>query len=214
MLLVKRLIEGGLRAKVQSGNLLTGQLYVALDFVPKAAKATVDENAAALTIPSLPGGGFNDLQPQLAEILAKLNRVRFDEIGSSVERTLKSANAATDTLQDTLKSAGAASRSLQETLTSANKTIRELTPEAQRALADVRQTLQHAQAALASLERNVAQTDAPLQRNANQALLELQRAAQALRQLGDYLQRHPESLLRGKPADPALPITSSGATTR
>jgi paraquat-inducible protein B len=30
---------------------------------------------------------------------------------------------------------------------------------------------------------------------------ELQRAARALRVLADYLQRHPESLLRGKPGD-------------
>jgi paraquat-inducible protein B len=208
---VRRLVESGLRAKVQTGNLLTGNLYVALDFAPKAGKAGIDETAAGLTIPSAPGGGFADLQPQLAEVLAKLNKVRFDEIGQSVERTLKSANAATEILQDTLKSAGSASRSLQQTLDSANTAIRQLSPDAQRALADVRQTLQQAQSAHASLERNVAQPDAPLQRNANQALAELQRAAQALRLLGDYLQRHPEALLRGKPADPALPATSGAA---
>jgi paraquat-inducible protein B len=211
---IRRLVEGGLRAKVQTGNLLTGNLYVALDFTPKAGKAGVDDGAAALTIPSAPGGGFADLQPQLAEILGKINKVRFDEIGQSLERTLKSANAVTHTLQETLKSAGTASRSLQQTLDTANSAIRQLSPDAQRALADVRQTLQQAQAALASLERNVAQPDAPLQRNANQALAELQRAAQALRLLGDYLQRHPEALLRGKPADPALPAVTSGAAAR
>ena len=48
------------------------------------------------------------------------------------------------------------------------------------------------------LDRNVMQGDAPLQRNFNQALAEMQRAAQALRVLSDYLQLHPESLLRGK----------------
>ena len=49
---------------------------------------------------------------------------------------------------------------------------------------------------------HVAQGDAPLQRNANEALEEVRRAAQALKVLSDYLQRHPESLLRGKPKDP------------
>ena len=72
----------------------------------------------------------------------------------------------------------------------------------------MRQTLAAAQAALAGIERNIARPDAPLQRNANQALVELQRSAQALRVLGDYLQRHPEALLRGTPADPALPTGS------
>ena len=50
----------------------------------------------------------------------------------------------------------------------------------------------------------MARPDAPLQQGAAQTLAELQRAAQALRVLADYLQQHPESLLRGKRADPAL----------
>jgi paraquat-inducible protein B len=43
---------------------------------------------------------------------------------------------------------------------------------------------------------------AAAQRRADHA--ELQRAAQSLRTLGDYLQRHPEAILRGKRADPPL----------
>jgi paraquat-inducible protein B len=203
-LFVKRLVERGLRAKVQTGNLVTGLLYVALAFERKAPKVSVDDGALVMTIPSAPGGSLSDIQPQLAEIVGRLGKVRFDEIGNALQDTLKSANAASDQLRDTLKSADAASRGLQETLSSANTAIRQLSPEAQRALAEVRQTLAAAQLALAGLERNVARPDAPLQRNANQALLELQRAAHALRVLGDYLQQHPEALLRGKPADPAL----------
>ena len=66
----------------------------------------------------------------------------------------------------------------------------------------MRDTLKSAQATLDNLDRNVARGDAPLQRNAAQTLTELQRAARALRVLSDYLQQHPESLLRGKPPDP------------
>jgi len=200
---MKRLVEHGLRAQVRTGNLLTGQNYVALDFVPKAAKATLDERSATPTIPSVPSA-FSDLQPQLAEIVSRVSKIRFDEIGANLNQTLKGANAATGDLQETLRSAGAASRSLQEALTSANSAINQLAPEAQRALGDVRQTLGAVQGTLGSLERNVAQPDAPLLRNANDAIIEMQRAARALRQLSDYLQQHPESLLRGKPADPDL----------
>jgi len=200
---MKKLVEYGLRAQVRTGNLLTGQNYVALEFMPKASKATLDERSATPTIPSVPGA-FNDLQPQLAEIVSRVSKIRFDEIGSNLNQTLKSANAASGDLQDTLKSVGAASRSLQEALTSANDAIRQLAPETQRALGDVRQTLGAVQGTLGSLERNVAQPDAPLLRNANDAIVEMQRAARALRQLSDYLQQHPESLLRGKPPDPDL----------
>ena len=185
-LFIQRLVESGLRAQVRTGNLLTGQLFVALDFDPKAKKVSLDPRANPPTIPTI-RGTLSDLQPQLAEIVARLGRVKFDEIGSG--------------LQDTIRSAGTASDGLRDTLASANAAIRQLSPEAQRTLADVQKTLASTQAALANLDRNVLVGEAPLQRSLQQTLIEVQRASQALRVLGDYLQRHPESLLRGKPAD-------------
>ena len=90
-LLLKRLVESGLRAQVQTGNLVTGYLYVALAIDAKAAKASIDEDAAVPTIPSLPGGSFSDVQPQLAEIVGRLGKVRFEEIGKTSHDTSKSA---------------------------------------------------------------------------------------------------------------------------
>lgn len=193
---IKRGVDNGLRAQVRTGNLLTGQLYIALDFIPKAAKATIDAREDPLPIPTV-RGTLADLQPQLADIVARLGKVRFDEIGTD--------------LQATLRSAGAAGDGLQQTLASANAAIQQLTPDAQRALADVQKTLTTAQGALANLDRNALQGDAPLQRDASLALQEIQRAAQALRVLADYLQRHPESIVRGKPADadPGKPAGTS-----
>jgi paraquat-inducible protein B len=186
-LLLKRLVEHGLRAQVRTGNLLTGQLYIALEFVPKSGPASVDTAETVLTLPTVPGA-LADVQPQLADIVARLSRVRFDEIGSDLQGALKSVSAAT--------------ASLQVTLASADTTIKQLTPEAQAALADIRQALSSAQATLRSAEANLTDPQAPLQRNATQTLAELQRAAASLRVLADYLQRHPETILRGKPEDP------------
>ena len=192
-MLLNRLVERGLRAQVRTGSLLTGALYIALEFMPKAKAASFDVDAAVPEVPTVPGT-LSDVQPQVAEIVARLSRVRFDEIGSDLQGALKSLNAATV--------------SLQTTLASADTTIKQLTPEAQAALADMRQalnaanqTLNSAQATLRSAEVNLTDSQAPLQRNANQALAELQRAAQSLRVLADYLQRHPETILRGKAED-------------
>ncbi len=175
-LFLKRLVDNGLRAQLRSGNLLTGQQYVALDFMPKAPHATLVINGRPPLVPTVPGT-LSELQPQIAEIVAKISKVPFDEIG----------------------------RDLQATLSQARTTIQQLTPEAQKALAEVQRTLTSVQQSLARLDRNVLDSSAPVQRNVEQTMLELQRAAQSLRVLGDYLQRHPESLLRGKPADAALP---------
>jgi paraquat-inducible protein B len=120
---------------------------------------------------------LSEIQPQIAEIVAKVSKIPFDEIGHDLRTMLARANAA----------------------------IGQLTPEAQKALAGVQQTLTKAQASLDSLDRNVSDPAAPVQRNLEDTLLELQRTSRSLRVLSDYLQQHPESLLRGKPADPPLP---------
>jgi paraquat-inducible protein B len=180
--LIKRLVDHGVQAQARSGNLLTGQMYVALDFMPHPAKAGFDSAAPVPTIPTVPGT-LSELQPQIAEIVAKINKVPFDEIGKNLDTTVR-------TLDGTLKQAGDA--------------IGQLRPEAQQALAEVRKTLVSAQASLGKLDSNVLDPAAPAQRNAEQTMLDLQRAAQSLRTLTDYLERHPESLLRGKPEDPKI----------
>ena len=69
----------------------------------------------------------------------------------------------------------------------------DVTPEMAAALKDVRQTLRSAEKTIAD--------DAPLQQDLRQTLQEVTRAAGSLRVLTDYLERHPESLLRGKPEE-------------
>jgi paraquat-inducible protein B len=177
--LLQRLVASGLRAQARTGNLLTGGMYVALDFPPKAARATLDTETAIPAIPTVPGT-LADVQPQIAEIVAKINKVPFDEIG----------------------------RNLNETLVQARTAIDQLGPDAQASLAEVRRTLQSVQETLARADRQLLDPSAPIQRNAEQTLLDLQRAAQSLRVLADYLQRHPESLLRGKPADEKIPTSA------
>jgi paraquat-inducible protein B len=90
--MVGRLIDQGLRAQARTGNLLTGQLYVALDFVPHATKVTFDPDAKPLTIPTAPGS-FDKLQEQLADIVDKLDKVPFDSIGKNIDQSLAGLNA-------------------------------------------------------------------------------------------------------------------------
>ena len=127
-------------------------------------------------MPTAPGT-LSELQPQIADIVQKFSKIPFDDIGRDLRSTLRGATAA----------------------------IGQLTPEAQKSLAEVQRTLSSAQKTFENLDRNVTDPSSPVQRNLEDTLLELQRASRALRVLSDYLQQHPESLLRGKPADPGLP---------
>lgn len=173
---LQQLVANGVRAQLRTGNLLTGQLYVALDFIGKQPARTAIGSDGTLTLPTAPGT-LSEIQPQIADIVEKVSKIPFDEIGKDLRATLAGANAA----------------------------IGRLTPEAQKALAEVQKTLTKAQASLESLDRNVTDPNAPVQHNLQETLLELQRASRSLRVLSDYLQQHPESILRGKPADAPVP---------
>ena len=195
--LIGRLVNRGLRAQLRNGNLVTGRMFVALDFVPKAAPVRFDPAAVVPTLPTV-SGSLNDMLAQVSEVVGKLSKVQFDEIGSSLTETLKSATAT--------------SNALQKTLAGADTTMRQITPDAQKSLVELQTTLQAAQKTLGTLQRTLGDSDSPLLHQGGQTLSELQRAAQAMRGLAEYLQRHPESLLRGKPTD--APTTTTGGGTK
>ncbi|AOJ20848.1 MCE family protein [Burkholderia cenocepacia] len=166
--IVERLVQHGLRGQLRTGNLLTSQLYVALDFFPKAPPVKIDTAHLPLELPTVPNT-LDELQLQVADIAKKLDKVPFDQIGAN----LNSALANADKLFKQLDT--------------------QVAPEARDTLSAAKQTFSTAEATL--------QQDSPLQSDVRGALKELTRTLQSLNALADYLERHPESLLKGKPGD-------------
>ena len=159
------LVAQGLRAQLRTGNLLTGQLYIALDFFPQAPKASLDWKQTPPQLPTIQGT-FGELQAMLGTLTKKLDRVPIDRIATELEGTLA----------DTRKLV--------------NRLSTDVAPAAKDVMDNASRTLQTAQATLA--------TDAPLQSDLRQTLQELTRTMTSMQNLLDYLQRHPESLIRGK----------------
>jgi paraquat-inducible protein B len=173
--IVDAMIARGMRAQLRTGSLLTGQLFVALDFFPHAKPAQIDWAAAPPTIPTVPGSLAN-LETTLTSVVDKLDKIPFEAIAKDLQVALRQLDSA-------LK---AAEQLVQRVDT-------ELTPEAKEALVEAKRALAAAGRVMAS--------DSPLQEDARQALGEITRAAKSLRVLTDYLERHPESLIRGKRAE-------------
>lgn len=169
------LVEHGMRAQLRTGNLLTGALYVALDVFPDAPRAKVDWSKAPIEFPTVPGA-FAELQASLTRIAAKLEKVPLEGISADLRQALKT---------------------LDQTLASTNHLVQrvdqELTPE-------LRATLEGARRSLAAVESTLA-NEAPLQQGMRETLRDLSRASDSLRGLADYLERNPESLIRGKKED-------------
>ena len=171
------MVRRGFRAQLKSGSLLTGQLYVSLDFVKDAPVAQIDWKTTPPTMPTAPGG-FDDLQASLSSIAKKLDAIPYDQLSKDLHKDLAD---------------------LDTTLNHVDGMVQHLDtgvlPEAQKTLADARK-------AVDDLRKTLGTVDQAVGPQATNALGEVSKAAASLNSLAEYLKRHPESLLKGKPEDP------------
>src|SRR5678816_3191807 len=84
---VNQLVANGLRAQLRSGSLITGQLYIALDFFPQAKKATVNWASTPIELPTTPGSR-QELQTALAAVASKIEPLPLDEISEHARSAL------------------------------------------------------------------------------------------------------------------------------
>ena len=186
--LMEQLVEKGLRAQLRSGSIVTGQQFVALDFFPGVPRAKIGLEGPYPSIPTMPTQ-IEEIGSKLGQIVTKLDKVPIDQIGNDLRDTMQGAKRITNSpeLLETVKSLNAAVKELQS-LTAELRT---------RTAPEVTAALKQAQRALAAAESSLA-ADSPQQYRVKAALDEISGAARALRVLVEFLEAHPESLLRGK----------------
>jgi len=88
---VEALVKKGLRARLQTANYLTGQLYVEFDFFPDAEPQSVHYEGRFPELPTLPRP-FLSIMSSVTHILAKLERLPLDEIGWDIKEAAAGAN--------------------------------------------------------------------------------------------------------------------------
>jgi len=157
---IDSLVSHGVRAQLRTGNLLTGALYIAFDFVPGAPPATVDWSRKPVQLPTIPGQ-LQATEATVENIIKKVDKMPLQQIADNLQRTLADLDLTLVSARGTLDNA-------KGTLSSANNLIEPSSNQLQ-------------------------QFGATLQ--------EVSRAARSVRVLADYLERHPEALIRGKKGD-------------
>jgi paraquat-inducible protein B len=192
------LVGRGMRAVLESSNFITGQKAISLEIVPNAAPATVSQEGDAMVVPSQ-GGGLDNITNSLSDIATKLDAIPFDEIGKNLNRTLASVS-------DTVSGPDVknALHKLSETLTDVQHLVRNadrgMTPVLQK-LPQIATDLQQAVGkANAALGEGGYGGNSDFQRNISRLLDQVNDAARSIRQLADFLTRHPEALIRGRTA--------------
>ena len=97
----RAIIEGvsnGMRASMESGNLLTGAKYITVDYFPGAGAGEIDKFADRPTIPTV-SSGLGQLQYQLSAVLDKVNALPLEDTVASANSAMASLNANLQSLQ-------------------------------------------------------------------------------------------------------------------
>ena len=108
------LVAHGLRAHLRTGNLLTGSLYVAVDFFPDAPPASVDWSQNPAQLPTRPGE-TEEIEMSVAKLMKNLNQTltNADKLMDSANKLIEPNSALDTELNNMLKEGGDAARSLQ-----------------------------------------------------------------------------------------------------
>jgi paraquat-inducible protein B len=171
---IKILVKRGLRAQLKPGNLLTGQLYVNLDFFPGSPPAElVMREGETPEIPTIPSD-LDEITRSVTQLLEKLGSLPLEAVVSDARDTLKS-------IQNVVNS-----------------------PDIKQSLQSLRETIQAADAVMVQANATLAATEnlvgprSQARADLVELMKELKNAARSIRVLADYLERHPEALIHGK----------------
>jgi paraquat-inducible protein B len=182
------LVERGLRVQVRTGNIVTGQKLLALDYFPDAPPATITREGRYEVVPAVPAP-TQELISDLSRMARNLSKVPFDQIGQDLGATASGLNNIVNSaeLEATLDNLAATLEQSSMLLATVNS---DMAPGLTSAVEQVEGTV-------ASL-RTMVDANSGTQREVTRLLVELTDATRSIKALTDYLERHPEALIRGK----------------
>lgn len=189
---VQRLIDGGLRAQLESESFITGQLYVSLDVIPSAP--AVAPGMARRGLPEIP-----TIPSQTEKLREAVARVGEQLSQADLPRFVTSATATFESAQRLLDSVDAKLMVTQLARTSA--AIRRLADNINAQVGPMRDAVQDADSSLGSVIADLHQTlapNSPMLVELARTLTEIQRAARSIGAFVDMLERNPNALVAGK----------------
>ncbi len=210
--MVALLIEQGVRARMMSASLLTGQKYIELDFMPDEPARLAGLSRRYPEIPTSPTA-MEKLGERMEDLMNKLAEVPLDKVVENVQMAIRAARELLES-EDIKGALGAAHRGAQsieptlaearETLKTTREVMENLGKETEGLGGDVSATLEELRARLKRTESTFEALEATLngaddaRMDVSETLRELEKALQAFRHLADYIQTHPEAILQGK----------------
>ena len=196
----REMVRRGLRAKLDTANLLTGQQLVSLVFEKDAPPAEATFEGSVFVVPTIGSGGLGNLQSTATDLMQKVNEIPFGQIGANLDGILQSLNdlaggpQMTQAVKELAATIAAADRMVQRVDSGVTPVVKQL-PEIANSL---QRTVGNADKLLLSFNAGYGD-NTRINRDLERLLVQLNDAVRSIRSLADLLTRHPEALLKGRP---------------
>ena len=213
---VKTAIDRGLRGQLHMESLLTGLLYIELDFIPDAPAQFVQSEENRLPyqeIPTIPTV-LEQAQDTASRIIAKFQDIDFQALIDSLQKAAAGIEATTNSpalrtalqslekalpkVEEAVASVRSVAGTLDQSIKGVSGDLQQTASEARAALKQAGTTMKQAEETITSV-RGAIDADSPTFYELTKSLREVSAAARSLRQLTSYLERNPRALIFGKP---------------
>ena len=219
---IAHLIQSGLRARLELRSMVTGQLNIELDMFPETPVSLRGHSGPQLEVPTLQTG-IEEFMERVKAFFDRMEKFPIDEIGESLNATLAGIDkiinserttsivdgvdalvnspdlkSALSSLDRALVSFDAAMRSTQQFVDDADTQLEPIVDHVMTASKGLEDALNDTRDLMREVRNSISE-DSELRTRTTRAMEELEAAAQSVRILADYLERHPESLIKGKP---------------
>lgn len=188
-----KLIGQGLRARLTQSPPFIGAQQVALDMTSDTGNATLTTGKEYPELPAASGGGIQSVVDQVGKLPVAQIGDNVKAITDHID-TLISGPQLKDTIDHLDQSVAELDRTLQEAGPQIGPTIKSL----HETVDTLRSTAKEIDSTAAALKAMSGGSPASPNGNLQQAMAELTQAGRAVRTLADYLDQHPESLLKGR----------------
>jgi paraquat-inducible protein B len=190
---ITTLVNNGLRARLQTGSLITGQLFVELVMNPDSPLELVAGDDLVPEMPTVSSASIESITNSLEAFVSQLDTVKLEDIGRELLGTLEGTNKlfnapAVQASLDSLEVSMESFRNILSSVEAAN--LDETIAAGHDVLLKLSETL--------DLTNSIMEPNSPMQYSVIQLTSELEETARSIRALVEILERNPQSLLFGR----------------
>ncbi len=195
---LRDLVARGLRVRLESASLITGQKDLNLDVFTNSQPAELRMAGDRYVIPTV-ANGSDDVMSSASAILAKLNTVPFDQIGQNLNGTLQGLNGVAngDQLRQSLESLRSTLAGTEDLVQRLNKGVDPALQRLPAIAAELEDTVRRANRLVGSMDNGYG-GNSSFNRDFDRMMVQITDTARSVRVLADLLARHPEALIRGR----------------